>query len=1495
MSFADPGGWWALALTLPIIALHILAPRRQERIVSSTMLWAGVNRPVTASSPWQRLRITRLLLLQLLTVVVFAATLAHPVRLTSATLARHTVFVIDVSASMGARDGDPDRLGTARKLAARLRRELPAGGVASVVEAGPQPRVLLSASPERNAFASVLARLRVIDGSPDWPTAFSLAAGLTAPDAPVGYVLLSDGRLSPADQKAIPPGTVWKKVGSRATNRAITRLSVEPRKGGLTARVTIRNPGGARARQGFRIDVDGQTVARAEVVLPSGATTSRSLPVPSGDLVEAFLTGSQDLLGADDRAVAVASGRRSLRILVAGPPDPFLDALLTSLPGGRVDRRADPVPASGYDLAVYDQVAVPIRPDAPFLAIDPPAGVPGLTASDRLPVDGDRRDQGAVALLGGLVDQPAITLVRTDSPILAGLDLSGVAIASAQLVRLPETLPVGVAADVLIGSEETPLLIQGRVGGRAFAWLTFALQDSTLPLDVAYPLLGDRLVRSLARADTAPPDVLVGQSLPLPQNDRQVRVVNPAGTSELVPPGSAAPTADRPGFWKVQEPGRPDRVIAVNVDPAESTLAPADALPIALPRGGLKGRLQGERPLLRWALLLLALVLALEWFEGRRTRGVPELQWNVARIARAVTAVALVVTALGLTLPRRGGATTVLFLIDGSDSVGPAGIDAAAAWVRDALGHQPSGAQAGVAVVGADARLEVRPMKRAHLGALKATIIRSRTNLSTGLRLADAVLPSIGRRRIVLLSDGRATDGDALDEARRLGAHGTAVDVVAISPLGGPDAAITDLMTPASVRVGEEVTVRALIRTTQPGPASVELSADGQVVVTRRVDLRAGDTVVDFPAQRPSKGAIVRYRAQVRRSGDLRPQNDSAYSATAVDGPPTVLIVEGATGDGLSVASALRSQQIAVDTVQPGGLPALDQLVGYAATILINVDAGTLSSDQVRALSAATRELGHGLVVIGGEHAYGLGGYRNSELETLLPVESDILDLKRHLSVAEVLAIDTSASMGMCHCAPSDAAVFRVPGGVNKTDISRSGAAQAIDALNPSDQVGVLTFDVGQRWAIPLSRKPASATVRKQLGALVSSGGTDLTKPLLIAGARLKQANAKLKHIVLFTDGFAEATVFPELEAQAAQLVAEGITVSVVATGEGAADQLKGVASAGHGRFYPGTDLLAVPQILASETVIASRAFINEGRFVPLVAGAGAPVRTLTSSPPLLGYVATTARPQAQTWLRIGPERDPLLASWRIGLGRVTAWTSDAAARWSQEWAHWDGYGAFWASVVKDTFPPAGGQGASLRVERRTGGLRVTLEGAQPFDDSDRAEVRVAGPGGDIRTIGLDRVAAVEFVGEIATDTPGSYALGATVLDAKGRSVASASRLTSAAYSQEYAPAPVDTAALYRLAAASGGRKAITPASAFASAGLKAGHRKFALGGPLLVLAALLFPIDAALRRLSRRGRPVVRADRTKQWLGVDRGSVTVGAGYAAARVGRRARRAGAR
>ena len=159
MRFANPVGLWLLALALPVLALHVLRPRRQRATVSSTFLWRGLHRPVSAAQPWQKLRASWLLALQLLAVAVLAAAVARPVRLTAGGLARHTVFVIDTSGSMAAVDGSPTRLDDAKRRARELRDELPAGGLASVVTTGVTPRVLLSASADRDAFDRRVRRL----------------------------------------------------------------------------------------------------------------------------------------------------------------------------------------------------------------------------------------------------------------------------------------------------------------------------------------------------------------------------------------------------------------------------------------------------------------------------------------------------------------------------------------------------------------------------------------------------------------------------------------------------------------------------------------------------------------------------------------------------------------------------------------------------------------------------------------------------------------------------------------------------------------------------------------------------------------------------------------------------------------------------------------------------------------------------------------------------------------------------------------------------------------------------------------------------------------------------------------------------------------------------------------------------------------------------------------------------------------------------------------
>lgn len=1428
MSFTNPAALGLLALAIPIVLLHILRPRRPEVVVGSTYLWKPLAEPVSAASPWQKLKPSLLLILQLLAVALLALAVARPVRVTAAPLAKHTVFIVDDSGSMAANDGKPDRIGAARARAQALRKQLPAGGQASVVVASAQPRVLLSASDDGRAFSEALAAIPPPAGTADFAGAFNLAESLETPGLPIGFVLLSDGGLTPAEQKLLPPGTRYEKVGDRATNRAITRLVVEPQGSGLRALVTLRNTGGADATQTLRLDVDGRTVHSESVHLPEGGLVERQVDLPAGERVEALLDGD-DLLAADNHAYATASPRPHLRILLAGPEDLFLDRLLAAIPGVTLERSETARPAPGMDLAVYNQVPVPADPGAPWLAIAPPGGAPGLPVT-------------------GAVDQPAVALVRAEHPLLSGLDLSTVGIATTQkLTARPDD-------QVLVGAEGTPLLVRGSRDGRAFAYLGFKLADSNLPLTVAFPVLADRLLTDLSGASAAPGDVRAGLPLPLPPGGAALTVLRPGGTRVEVPAGGAAPLTDRTGFYRIQSEGKPEQVVAVNAAAGESALAPADKLPVR-PRTAAPGERapRGEVSLLRWVILALALVLAAEYLVSRRSRGVPRRQWRAGVAARIAIAACLLGALLGISLPRGGGRVATVFLVDASDSMGAGGKEEALEWVRQALADQPKSARAGVVLFGGDARVEASLADKIRLTDAAVQVDASRTNLAGALRLAGALLPDDARRRVVLVSDGRATEGDAALEARRLKDDGVDLDVHAIAAAEGPDAAVARIDSPGTAHKGESFPVRATIASTRSGPARVTLQKDGVPVEERVVDLVVGDTIVEFNQVAGDPG-LSRYRVEVKASGDVVSANDAGFAAVAVEGPAKVLIAEGSPGEGAALAAALRAGGLDVEVKKAAELPALDKLGTYSATILVDVDAHSLSGQQIHDLSATTRDLGRGLVVLGGDRSYALGGYRDSELEQLLPVISDITDPKRKQSVAEVLAIDSSGSMGACHCAEGNNGMATggnfLNGGVTKTDIAKAGAARAVEALSATDQVGVLAFNTEQSFVIPLQQVPDKAEIDKGLGKLTPAGGTDLRQPLKTAADALRAAKASLKHIVLFTDGFTAENALDELVNQARQLAEEGITVSVLATGEGASQELKQVADAGRGRFYPGRDLSEIPQLMAQEVLLASRDFVNEGEFYPKVVGQGPAVEQLKESPSLLGFLATTAKPTAEVQLRIGAEDDPLLASWRAGLGRVTAWTSDASKRWSKNWAAWGGYQNFWAAVVKDTLPLGGSEGTAVTAKIDGERLEIAAESDQPWADGAEAVARIAGPNGTSQEVRLERAAGGRFAGQIDATAAGSYSVGVSVDGPSGR-LASGVALASQSYSPEYRPGPAEPEELARLSELAGGRGSIEAAAAFDTESLSKGHGRRTLTGWLLLLAALLWPLDCALRRLS--------------------------------------------
>ncbi len=1472
-ALTNPAGLlWGL-LALPIVALHILKPRRIRATVPAIFLWRQVAKPVTAAKPWQNLTPSWLLVAQVLAALLLAVLMAGPVRLTPLALAEHTIFVVDGSASMQTADGSPDRLADAVDRASELRRQVPDGGEASLVVAGANARALLTRSSDVGAFDDALDRIEPYDGLADFDSAFALAAGLNTGDRPTRVVFVSDGGIDTEDLSLAPIGTRYERIGDSATNRGISRLSVEPSSGGLVVRIAVRHYGGPAATETVRVDVDGVTIERLVVELADESIENLSVRVPPGEMVEVFLE-SEDSYLLDNRAVGTVARRPEISVLRVGGDNAFLDAALTVIPGLSVDARSTlPESADGsvdvdalgdVDVIIADRVAVPDEVPIPTWVIAPPVGGPG-----------------GIRVTGEL-DRPALVSINPDSPLVSGLDLSEVLLARAQEVTVggPDR---ATSVEVVLGGDQGPLLMVVRRPGADVIHQTFALDESTLPLQAAFPVLVERIITELAQAALPPARLTVGERLPVDPR-LPATITDPNGSSVDVAPGGTVPVAGTMGFWRVEQDGRVPVVVAVNPPPAESAITPAIDLPFTRGFAEVGGvGAQGQVPLRRWVLGALLAVVAVEWLLARRRVGVGARQWQMAQVLRAAVALALLggMFDLRLTLPTDRVAT--VFLIDASDSMGVGGISDGSTFVRDALSAKREAGNddvAGVVAFGRNARLENVVGDDPTFNSLSVDVDRTATDLSAALRLGAAALPNDARRRLVLLSDGRATTGDAVAEAERLAELGVPVDVVIIEPPTGADAAVAAIDAPSLVQVDEALAVATTVTSEVATDAVITLRRDGELVERRTVSLTPGDNRVVFDDVAASTG-VMRYQVDVDAAGDPVTLNNRAYAAVPVSGAETVLVVDGeqaASGappgiDAERMVAVLEAAGLPTETVAVRNLPPLDALTQFASIVLVNVNRLDLAEAEVANLTAAVRDLGRGLVTVGGDHTYALGGYRGSDLEELLPVDSEITDPLRRQTVAQVLAIDTSGSMDACHCDEDGRNGLgtgnRIDGGVVKTAIAQAAAAKAIAAMSPSDEVGVLTMDASDQWAIDLQANPSQETIDAGLSQLRPEGPTTLTSTLVTAAAELRESNAALKHIIVFSDGFTEVRDLQALAVEAAELLAEGITVSVVATGEGAAEDLRPIADAGGGRFYPGRNLEQIPDLIAQETIAASRSFVNEGEFLPTVTSNAAAVANLQAAPIIDGYIATTAKSLARVDLRIGPDDDPLLASWQTGLGRVTSWTADGGERWTQRWTGWDGAPDFWATVVKETFPSAS-DGAGLDVSIRGDEMTVRLEAVSPWDDDAVARVRVNRPDGEGQEVILERIDGTTYAATVPVDDTGVYAVGGSV-EVSGAVAWSGIGLSTRSYAAEYAPADIDVAGLERLAELTGGRVDPTAASAFDAAGTTAGQRRFDLFRWFLWFALLAWPVAVAVSRLSWRSGvlaiPAARASDTVRQL----------------------------
>lgn len=831
--------------------------------------------------------------------------------------------------------------------------------------------------------------------------------------------------------------------------------------------------------------------------------------------------------------------------------------------------------------------------------------------------------------------------------------------------------------------------------------------------------------------------------------------------------------------------------------------------------------LELTRPIWLWGALTVPFVI---YYFYHSLVDLPRRQRAVSALLRSTILTLLVLSLAGLTLLKPTRELFVIFAMDQSLSVGDESNQKADSFIEQSLKH------VGEHRVGFLRFADQPGLVREAKSSKPVKLDDRGTDLAAAIEVSAAAIPPFYVRRMVLLTDGNQTRGDAVKAAL---SAGIPISTVPLQTRDDPEVQVSAVSAPAQVAQGEPFYVEVVIDANRDGQGQVDVYRGPHKVIDQKLELKKGENRLRF-RQSIDRERLAEFTVRVYGFEDTLLDNNTESALVYTAGKPRVLLVDSDTKTAKHLVWALEEEDILVDVRPPQGAPeTLADLQNYELLILSNVPATDLSSRQMEVARTYVQSLGGGLIMLGGDQSFGLGGYYKTILEEILPVRSDFEKEKEKPSLAMMLVIDKSGSMGG-----------------EKIELAKDAAKSAVELLGPKDQIGIIAFDGEPFMVSEMTHCSNKGAILDQISGIEAGGGTAIYPAMEQAYNSLMSSVAKLKHCIILTDGHSAPGPFQEL---AQDMVAGRITASTVAVGEGADRRLlEEIAQTGRGRFYFTTDPSSIPQIFAKETVAASKSAINELPFVPQVIQPTAALANIDfdTAPFLLGYVVTRPKPTSQPILAT-ESGDPLLTWWRYGLGMSVAFTSDAKSRWAAEWLTWPGYSKFWAQVIRQAMRKNEAKGMMVEVIRQGDQTTVMMDSTDPtgrFLNQADTQLTLIGPRLGEKKIAMRQTAPGRYVAEFETTDSGAHHLEFSQ-KYEGKELYRQSRGLVVGYADELRLRPTNDELLKSISRVSGGIHAPSPEEVFKETEESA-MRATPLWPYLVMIALAIFVADVALRRI---------------------------------------------
>ena len=1433
----------ALTVFVPfIIILYFLRPRGKDTKISSNLLWKQLFEKTMSRTTKSRFVRDILLVLQLLIVVLLIFALMAPHIRTKSRTETNVLMLIDTSAGMQHTEGGKTRLERAIEEAKNMVDDAGATSF-TVITAGGTTDIRISNSKDKGKVKKALNAISCTDEEGSLTSAYDIVRTMQegSGDEPLHVVIFTDGSgVSSAEEYKNKLDAEIRSYGGGSEN--ISAFSLTFSSAGLDAQgeeiynfaSRITNFGNSAASFEVTLyDENGTVLGIKDLSADAGLSATaifndvlwrgQSARIEISGIT--FEDGGKDSLDKDNKAYAVKTRINDVNGMLIGQGNVYIEKAFQAVTGHTVRVAAD-------DSSVKNS-------DSNILIYDSGSGMKDYTGTS---AEGEQSTVSGVMRFGIPSDEAdiekkleGIFVTVRETALTYGIGDFSLGVNEAAILKVPDW------ATSFIEHNGSSVGYFGEKDGVRYIVLGFDIRETDFPLKAEFPIFIADSVSYLSDSGILVDNIYTaGETLQVnPSADYDSAVLASRLTEAGVFSVSAGEAAENyvVRFPMSESDGRPDDKGNVSTGDYSG----------ALIRKNLRDYLVVA------AILLLILELMI-YVRGMRYRG------KFYIILRCVMALLLVLGILGINIPTKAKVQTTVFLIDLSES-DKDHLEEIDKFLSREIRKIGKNDQYGVVAFGDDSVIDQFVTKSDSYSGVMAKVDGDATNIEEAVGRALSMIPSESAGRIVIVTDGRETEGNIMNTAAAITGGDIELRSILLEEDDIDDVYIENATLPDRVSFGEQFTINVTIVSNIETEANLTLTDGNGKGSEMKVSLKEGNNRFSF-RQTVEGEHSESFTITVDAEGDQNPDNNSFNVFTAVSDAPGVLVLFGKGAKDDAFEAVLKAAGVNYEGMSVSKAPTeLKDMLAYESIIFDNVFLSDVPDGGMDRIETYVKDYGHGFICCGGENSFMLGGYNDTVIEKILPVDMEMRGLVEMPSTGLILIIDRSGSM-LEHAA----------GGGTFLDVALNAAVTAVDNLSERDYVGVVTFDDRFEWAVPVQQVTDKETIKESIKKIKEGGGTTIKPALMDAAVKLKSTPGVNKHLILLSDGMGETDDFDD----AIELINKsGLTLSTVAVGDYADTMLLNrLATACGGRYYHSRNAGNIPSIFTQEIYLSMNTYIQNGEFGLNVSPSNAITKGLFEGgwPEILGYIGATAK-ELSTQVITSNQDDPILTVWQYGLGKTVAWNTDVKGEWTSNLSGETDYAAMWKRLTDYTINESMSSADKVETKEVDGKTIITYK-ADEFKEDTEISANYVSPDGTEGSLSFVMVEPGVFQAELDGDSAGIYEM-SVVREDGGALINSINTAAVLQYPKEYR---FDISNKNYIEYIEKYGKAISFSDSVWGDMKKHFSSKFELTWIFILLALLLFVTDVTLRKLGFMHFPIKKKKKVKSVV-ISDGAAAINAG----------------